>query len=204
MNDFDEKFKFFKEMLFENQRKESQRKRKAESDAKLRAMDEEKFKRNQVERKIRSRFTQRNNDEEKFKENETNQRSKARGEARLQNPNKVKEDQYRLKKLSRMKRKIEDPIKLSEYELDVQRKKKATWDDKDRLREFRNGTKYNAIFICNCCHRRLFYENVEVLTKKLINSLNHYEKCIDGRVETPIDGKNECYICKTCIGHMKA
>ena len=94
-------------------------------------------------------------------------------------------------------------------ELLAQRKKKNHWNEKDRLREFRHGTKYSCIFICNCCHRRLFHENVEVITEKLINDFNRakeglYSKCIDQNIETPINGRTDCYICKTCILHLKA
>ena len=122
---------------------------------------------------------------------------------------KVKKNQNIRRKLSRNKRKLEEPAKLSELEGLAQRKKKNKWSEKDRLREFRHDTKYSCIFICNCCHRRLFHENVEAITEKLVDDFNKakdglYRKCTDKNIQTPINGQRDCYICKTCISHLKA
>ena len=120
-----------------------QAKRHAKLDAKKRAIDEEKFIRDRAKRWTKSNAKQRAIDEDK-----------------------VKKDQTERKRLSRNKRKLENPVKLSEMELLAQIKKKKHWNEKDRLREFRHGTKYSCLFICNCRHRRIFHENVEVITEK--------------------------------------
>ena len=119
------------------------------------------------------------------------------------------EDQNKRKRLSRNKRKLEDPKGLSEYEIKAQKKKRRLWKAEDRLREFKEATKYNAIFICSCCLRRLFHSNVEVITQRLKDNINdrkmgHFGDCIEDEIETPINGRNDSYICKTCITHMKA
>ena len=77
------------------------------------------------------------------------------------------------------------------------------------MREFKEATKYNAIFICSCCHRRLFHSSVDIITQKLKDRINekkagHFRDCIDMEIETAINGRTDCYICKTCISHMKA
>ena len=120
----------------------------------------------------------------------------------------MKDDQNKRKKLSRNKRKLSDPVGLANYENQIKKKKRRLWTAADRLREFKEATKYNAIFICSCCHRRLFHANVEIITHKLKDVINqtkygHYRDCVGSDIETPINGKNDCYICKTCIGHMK-
>ena len=104
---------------------------------------------------------------------------------------------------------MEDPKGLSKYEIDAQKKRRRLWTAEDRLRTFREATKYNAIFICSCCHRRLFEANVEVITKKLRDNINGrkwglFRDCIEDEIITPINGRNDSYICKTCITHMKA
>ena len=91
---------------------------------------------------------------------------------REKDPIKAKKDQTQRKKLSRTKKKTEDPQNLRTFEKKAQRKKRQNWSDNDRLREFREDTKYNALFICNCCHRRLFIENVDVVDDKLIILIN--------------------------------
>ena len=32
----------------------------------------------------------------------------------------------------------------------------------------------------------------------------HFRACVERDIVTPINGRNDCYICKTCINHMKA
>ena len=104
---------------------------------------------------------------------------------------------------------MEDPKGLSSYEKEAQNKRRRLWKAEDRLKEFKEATKYNAIFICSCCHRRLFHSNVEIITQKLKDNINdrkagHFRDCVETDIETPINGQNDGYICKTCIGHMKA
>ena len=79
----------------------------------------------------------------------------------------------------------------------------------DRLKEFREVTKYNAIFICTCCHQRMFQSNVSLFTSTLENNINnkkpgHTTSCIEERLPTRINGENNCYICKTCLRHMQS
>jgi hypothetical protein len=54
----------------------------------------------------------------------------------------------------------------------------------------------------------MFISNVEIITQKLKDNINlrkagHFRDCVEVDIETPINGKNDCYICKTCIEHMK-
>ena len=44
---------------------------------------------------------------------------------------------------------------------------------------------------------------------KLMDKINdrkagHFRDCGEEDIKTPINGKNDCYICKTCIAHMQA
>ena len=97
---------------------------------------------------------------------------KSDSKLRMENAQKVKLDQTERTKLSRNKRKSDNPGALSSYEKEVQKKKRRLWSASDRLKEFKEATKYNAIFICSCCHRRLFYSNVEVITDRLKSTIN--------------------------------
>ena len=54
----------------------------------------------------------------------------------------------------------------------------------------------------------MFFESVETITEKLKADINqvkfgHFENCTSKRIVTPINGKNDSYLCKTCISHMK-
>ena len=145
-----------------------------------------KFKKEQARRKAESDATLRRIDSKKFKNINANRN-----------------------RLCRYKKKDNNPKLLAATENEAKKRRKANWNEKDRLRNFTEATKYNAIFICNCCHRRLFHETVEIMTQKLrvtIKAIKNglLEKCLGERIETPINGNFDTYLCKTCIAHIKA
>ena len=121
---------------------------------------------------------------------------------------KAKEVDRNQKALSRRKRKEADPQKLREEENARQEKHRRVESANDRLKEFREVTMYNAIFICTCCHQRMFQSNVCILTDILEQNINnkkpeHIAACIERRIPTRINGDKHCYICKTCLRHMQ-
>ena len=189
--------------------KDFQRKRKRKSDLKLRTLDHEKFKNDQKKRKADSDRKLRESDNKRVKEDQN--KRKERSDAYLKG---IDEARWRgaknfRQKLSRKKMKDLNPLSLAKYEIAAQKNKQKNWDERDRLRDFRNATMYNAIFICNCCHRRLFIENVEMITSELISSLNKakegiFRRSTDEKIEIFLNGKKNGYVCKTCLKHMKA
>ena len=196
--------------------KKKQRERKAKSRANQREEDYQKVKIDQNRHKAKSRANLKevdtkvgNEDSQKIKDDQRKWKVKSRTNLREENYQKVKNNQNQWKLNSRNKHKLEDPKGLSTYEKEAQKKKRRLWNKSDRLREFKEATKYNAIFICSCCLRRLFFSNVEVITDRLKNTINekkpgHFRTCVERDIVTPINGRNDCYICKTCISHMKA
>ena len=189
--------------------KDDQNKRKARSDKKKREINNQGVKDDQNSRKAKSDAKQREHDSQGVKDYQNKRKSKSDANKRENDNQGVKDDQNKRKRLSRNKRKLNDPVALSNDEKEARKKKRRLWKAVDRLREFKEATKYNAIFICSCCHRRLFHHNVQIITQKLIDDINRkkfnqYENCVEMNVETPINGRNDCYICKTCVSHMKA
>ena len=87
-------------------------------------------------------------------------------------------------------------------------KQRRVESSNDRLKEFRETTKYAAIFICTCCHQRMFHTNVCLFTTTLENNIDskkigHVAACIESRIPTRIDGEDKYYLCKTCLRHMQ-
>ena len=205
--------------------------RKKKSMAVKRAEDETKVKIDQVSRKKHSRANQRSEDEEKYKENlakqkreniakqrtedeanvkkdQVNRKKDSRINQRAEDVEKVKENQKKWSRLSRCKRKREDHQKLKEDQNARVQKHRKIDTATDRLASFKSSTLHNAIFICTCCHQRMFKSNVRLYTKELAGEINakkpgHTEKCIDELITTQIDGRDNCYICLTCTAHMK-
>ena len=68
----------------------------------------------------------------------------------------VKEQQKARSKLSRNKKRMVEPESLKQDEMERQRKHRKTESRSDRLRAFREATRYNPIFLCICCQQRMF------------------------------------------------
>ena len=106
------------------------------------------------------------------------------------------------------KRKDEDYEKMKHNQNIWQRKHRKVENACDRLREFKEASMYNAVFICTCCHQRMFKSNVRIFTDGLKTEINKKKagltyKCIENVIQTRINGKDECYICLTCVRHLR-
>ncbi len=88
-------------------------------------------------------------------------------------------------------------------EKERQQKHRKVISRSDRLKEFREATKYAAIFICACCQQRMFHSNVQLYTQALKDEINalkpgHTDICVQEDIEIRINGEKKTYICKTC------
>ena len=151
----------------EQQVKVAQNRWKAKSRGNQRDADGQQVKDAQNRWKEKSMGKQRAVDGQQVKDAQNKRKEKSMSKQREVDKQQVKDAQNRRKKLSRNKRKLEDPKGLSRYEIEAQEKKRRLWSAGDRLHEFKEATQYNAIFICSCCHRRLFHSSVELITQKL-------------------------------------
>ena len=133
--------------------------------AKQKEDDDQQVKEKQNKWKAKSLAKQREDDYQKVKCSQNNRKAKCLAKQKEGDDLQVKEKQNKWKRLSRNKRKLADPEGLAKYENEAQKKKRRLWTAEDRLREFKEATKYNAIFICSCCHRRLFHSNVQTSLK---------------------------------------
>ena len=66
---------------------------------------------------------------------------------------------------------------------------------------------YNAIFICSCCHRKLFFSNVTKLTQNLKGKIDSKKKdllehSITEEIEIEINGVLSSYLCHACKQHL--
>ena len=169
--------------------KENQNKHKKQSMERQRALNESKVKENQNKHKKESIERQRALNESKVKESQNKRKKDCIDKQRAEDENKVKETQNKHSKLSLGKRKIEDHQKLKDNQNTRQEKCRRIINECDRLRDFKNATKYNAIFICTCCHQRMFQSNVQLYTSELKNKINekktgHTEACIEEDIQT--------------------
>ena len=188
--------------------KEEQTKRKNESRAKQRAENCAKVKEDQVKWKKVSLTKQRVEDEAKVKEEQNKRKRISIAKQREHDDDTVKEKQNRRKRLSTVKRKVENHDQLKYDQNQRQEKHRRIENKSDRLREFREATKYNAIFICTCCQQRVFHSNVRQYTIGLEEEINKIkpglkQTCIERIISTYVNGKDQTYICLTCVRHMK-
>ena len=124
---------------------------------------------------------------------------------RLSDNNEVKEDQAKRSRLCRKKKKLNDPEKAKTEQNERQQRHREVKNRSDRLKEFREATKYTAIFICQ---QRMFHSNVQLYTQALKDKINalkpgHTDVCVEREIEIRMDEENKTYICKTCVRHMR-
>ena len=148
-------------------------------------------------------------DPEKIKDDQKRHKAKSIANLRAQDNEKVKEDQKNRKRLSMGKKRAEDNKKVKCDQNSWQANCRQVENAKDRLKEFKAATLYNAIFVCTCCHQRMFQSNVQEFNENLKEKLNSkipglIQKCIpDPLILTTVNGKGKCFICKTCVRHLK-
>ena len=189
--------------------KDDQRRHKTASIANLRAINPENVKDDQKKHKATSRTHLRANDPEKARDDQRRHKTASIANLRAINPEKVKEDQKNRKRLSMGKKRGEDNKKVKYDQNAWQANCRQVENSKDRLKEFKAATLYNAIFLCTCCHQRMFQSNVQEFNDDLKEKINSrtpglIQKCIaDPLILTTVNGKGKCFICKTCVRHLK-
>ena len=119
---------------------------------------------------------------------------------KVKDEEKVKEAhrQHQAASMAKLRAENSEKVKLDQNQR--QKKHRKVANRSDRLKEFREATMYNAIFICTCCQQRMFNSNVRLYTddlKKEINRIKpgHIESCIERVVSTWITGQKKAYIC---------
>ena len=121
----------------------------------------------------------------------------------------LKQTQVKKNRLHISKRKSQNHDNLKSDQTTRQQKHRKIANAADRLNAFKESTLHNAIFICTCCHQRMFKSNVRIFTSELVEQINSkktglIDLCIEyPTIPTKIDGQNKSYICLTCVKHMK-
>ena len=212
--------------------KEQQRKRKVESRKRKRAEDCAEVKKKQrdhqeayiekkrlednarVKEQIRKRQEawiekKRLENNDKVKEQQRKRQVESMSKKRANDNVSVKQGQNRRSRLCRAKKKTENSEKLKEDECRKLQKYRKVESKSDRLRTFREATKYCAVFICTCCQQRMFHSNVQLFSAELRNEINakkrgHIEACVQKEIKTHLNDETKIYICKTCIRHMRS
>ena len=170
--------------------------------------DNVKVKMKQNERKEASRQKKRQEDNVTVKKQQRDHQETCMSKKRARDNSIVKENQNKRSRLSLARKKSENPEKLKELQCRRQQKHREIKNKSDRLRDFREATKYTALFICTCCQQRMFRSNVQLYSTDLINDINrrkpgHTYVCVQKNIETCLNEEKKTYICKTCIRHMK-
>ena len=195
--------------------KEDQNKRKQKSQANLiEAKGNEAMKEDQNNRKLRSRDKLRVEKGPLIQRKEQNVWKQESRKRKLDaDPKTLRNNESKRTKLSRQKKIKESPQKVKHDEKERQQKCRLVDSEKMRLRNFRQNTMFNAIFICICCQRKLFECNVTQFTDKLREEIEDkkrglYQRAVELSDSSPItvniNGIESPYICLACKKHLKA
>ena len=148
-------------------------------------------------------------DLEKFKHNHNQRVKKNEQKKKDEDFEKFKHKHNQRVKKNEQKKKADNPESFQENLKERKRKSRSMTDVDDRLKRFRNRVKYGPIFVCSCCHQKLFQNQVEEFTDKLkeeIDSVNPLIRadCIQEKIEVDLgrdeDGLdiNKVFVCKSC------
>ena len=110
----------------------------------------EKQKRTQNERKASSRKRLRDDDYEKVNE---------------------KEKEWDAKRMRIMRNEDEEKVKKDQRDRKEKSRKKISTNAKNRLERFREDVMYGPLFICICCHGKMFRHSVQEANEQLMNKI---------------------------------
>ena len=183
------------------------KKRKDESEGNKRKADPIGFNEDLRNRKAESDANKRKADPIGFNEDLRDRKAESRDKMRKADPSGLKESQRKWKAESRNNQSLW---------------RKAMGSQWERLRKFRENTKFPAIFACVCCHVKYFRTQVKPYSEKVKNSIKiDLSKCIvdenltmKAKVHTSKVMKNNTvreedklcqtpFICNTCHIHLK-
>ena len=130
------------------------------------------------------RMKKREEDSENVKEQQRKHKRESMMKKREEDIENVKEQQRKRKRLSLSKKRAMNPKQVLADQNDRQKRHRNVTNRSDRLQEFREATKYAAIFICICCQQRMFHSNVQLFTDKLKKEidkvkLGHIQACME-------------------------
>ena len=109
-------------------------------------------------------------------------------------------------RLSMKRKREEDCENVKEDQNKRQTKHRLINSVHKRLKKFKEETMYNAIFICSCCHRKLFHSNVTKILKDFRDKIEGKKEGLLGKSikEEPVEinGMFNLYICHACKQHL--
>ena len=147
--------------------KQQQRVRNKRWVAQKRLEDNENVKQKQRLRNQKWVAEKRQEDYENVKQQQRVRKQKCVEQRRLEDNENVKKEQAKRKGLSLSRKRDADNKKFKLDQKIRKRAMRAINNAQDRLKNFREATKFNAIFICTCCHQRNFESNIQEFNTKL-------------------------------------
>ena len=111
---------------------------------------------------------------------------------RAEDEEKVKQQHREQERIRIAKKRKEDNTKVKEEQKKRQRVHRYVASKSKRLKDFREATMYNAIFICTCCQQRMFQSNIRLYNDELKEEINgkmheHISNCVEKEIPTWIN-----------------
>ena len=76
-----------------------------------------------------------------------------------------------------------------------------------RLLNFKRRVQYGPIFICSCCHQKLFENQVEVITDEIRDKIDNADpgirvECMEEEIKIDLGGDYKSYMCSSCKWYL--
>ena len=175
--------------------KNDAKKRKAQHETKKKAEDLEKFKTDAKKRKDDYEAKKKTEDLEKFKTDAKKRKDDYEAKKKAEDSEKFKNDAKKRKAQHEARKKADD---LEKFRNDA-RRRKATYNSnvcaEKRIAKFKKKVQFGPIFVCSCCHQKLFEHQVLQFTDKLKEDIDHVNPGARAKYiedEIPVDlGKDD-------------
>ena len=149
-----------------------------------------------------------------FRDNMNKRIKKYKEKKKAEDPKAFRDSMNKRIKKHEEKKKARDPVGFRANIAERKMKSNLNVDSQQRLRKFQNRVLYGPIFVCSCCHQKLFEHQVEIYDDKLREIINATDpeiikECIDEEIEVDLGrdaSQNQIkyvYLCKSCLRSLK-
>ena len=188
--------------------KENANKRKREHMKRKKAEDPQGYKEKVNESIKKYEAKQKDEDPKGFKENANKRKRKHDNRKRAEDPKGFKENENRRKREHDSKKKNIDPDGFRDNLRERRCKSDNNFSAAQRLAKFRRRVKYGPIFVCSCCHQKLFENQVHMLTNNIRAQIDEgnpgiRQEYIEEEIEIEIGKEKAPYLCKSCKGYLQ-
>ena len=181
------------------------------TEAKLKEVDPETFRNNLNLRVKKTEAKLKGEDPESFRDNHKRRVRKNEAKLKSEDLKSFRDNHNQRVKKNEAKQKTENPNVFKEKSRQRKERSNNNVTPCKRLLNFRRKVQFGPIFICSCCHQKLFENQVEKISAELKEKIDKADpeirgECIEEEVKVELNYAGtetiSSYLCKSCIWYL--